>query len=395
MFLKFIRSFLSQLILGLIVLGGVLALWVAYVPAARPWLEQAGLYDLLGIAPSEAAQPEQGGDPRRGGGGATTVIVAEVGTAALNDRVSAIGDGRAVRSVAVRAEASGRITRIGFGSGDFVEAGTMLFTLDDEAEAIAADRARLMLSDARANADRLDRLRTSGAATAVALREAELALRNAELAVRQAEFDLAQRQITAPIAGWMGLLEHEVGDRIGAQDDLALISDRSEIQIDFRVPERVLRQLSVGMKLTAEPLAQAGVRIEGEVAAIDNRIDRASRTLRVLGRLENEGDLLRDGMALSVSLSFQGEAYPSVDPLAVQWSSDGPFVWLVREGKAAQVPVQIRQRNADSVLVSGDLAPGEQVVIEGVQTLRPGADLTIKGAAAADAAPDEASTDKT
>ena len=102
-----------------------------------------------------------------------------------------------------------------------------------------------------------------------------------------------------------------------------------------------------------EPLALPGVEIAGEVVAIDNQVDRNSRTVRVLGQLGNEGDRLRDGMSLTVSLSFEGEPFPTVDPLAVQWSSDGAFVWAVREGKATRVPIEIRQRNAQAVLVEG------------------------------------------
>ncbi|MGR3322693.1 MAG: efflux RND transporter periplasmic adaptor subunit [Pseudooceanicola sp.] len=376
--LNWIKSLLSQLIMAAIVLGAFLAIWVTQVPSARPWLDQLGVTEMLGLPPAETATAS-GGARMFGRGGPTKVVTAPVGTGALNDRITAIGDGRALRSVTVRAEASGRITEIGFRAGEMVEEGTILFRLDDEAETIALDRARLVLADAREDADRFDRLRQAGSATAVALREAELALRTAELGVRQAEFDLAQRQVSAPISGWMGLLEHEVGDRVTATEELAVISDRSEIQIDFRVPERVLSKLEPGMPIRAEPLALSGVEIAGEVVAIDNMVDRNSRTVRVLAQLANEGDRLRDGMSLSVTLAFEGEPFPTVDPLAVQWSSDGAFVWAVREGKAARVPIEIRQRNTNAVLVEGPLEPGEPVVIEGVQTLRPGAEIAVEG----------------
>ena len=385
MFLAWIRSIVSQLILAVIVLGGAIALWVNYVPEARPWLEKTGVLEKLGI---HAEAPKEGAaEPQRRGGGAAKVIAVPAGTGTLNDRVTAIGDGRAAKSVAVRSEAAGRITEVGFRSGDEVEAGAVMFRLDDEGERIALDRARLMLADAQDALDRQDRLRQSGAASAVALREAELQLRTAELAVRQAEFDLEQREVFAPISGWIGLIEVEIGDRVGTADDLALVSDRSEIQIDFALPERVLAKLKTGMTLTAEPLALAGETIVGEVVAIDNKVDRNSRTVRIRGSLPNEGDRLRDGMAMSVTLAFEGDPYPSVDPLSVQWSSQGAFVWVVRDGKAVQVPVEIRQRNADSVLVKGDLQPGEPVVTEGVQTLRPGAPVEIEGDTASLATP--------
>jgi RND family efflux transporter MFP subunit len=217
----------------------------------------------------------------------------------------------------------------------------------------------------------------------VALREAELALRTAELEIRQAEFDLDRRRILAPIAGWTGLLEVDRGDRLSAQDPIVVITDRSAIQIDFRVPERFVAGLAVGMPIEVTALARPDEVLAGEIVALDNVVDRASRTLRVQGQIDNAGDSLRAGQAFSVALSFPGENLPSVDPLAIQWSGEGSFVWVVREGGAQRVPVTIRQRNADSVLVESALEPGDPVIIEGVQSLRPGAVVDIVSDASA------------
>jgi RND family efflux transporter MFP subunit len=201
--------------------------------------------------------------------------------------------------------------------------------------------------------------------------------------VEQAEFDLSLRRITAPISGWAGLLEVAEGDRIGTQDTIAVLSDRSSLQIDFRVPERFIGQLSIGMGVEVTALARPDHPLSGEIVALDNLVDRTSRTLRVQAQLDNADDSLRAGQAFSVTLSFPGDTLASVDPLAIQWSGDGAYLWAARDGQAARVPVTIRQRNADSVLVDGDLAPGDLVIIEGVQTLRPGAELQIVEGASA------------
>jgi predicted aconitase with swiveling domain len=76
-------------------------------------------------------------------------------------------------------------------------------------------------------------------------------------------------------------------------------------------------------------------------------------------------------------MRFPGDTYPSVNPLAIQWSTDGAYVWAVRDGRARQTPVTIIQRNTDSVLVDGPLVAGDTVVTEGVQTVREGAEIMI------------------
>ncbi|MCR8827900.1 efflux RND transporter periplasmic adaptor subunit [Pseudosulfitobacter koreensis] len=366
---------LRQIVVSLILLAAGLYVWITYVPASQPFLAKLGVFELLGITPSEAAQAAP--DQRGGAGGAVPVVTARVGEQARADLITAIGDGRARRSVTVRSNAVGTITDLAIASGQYVEAGTIIASLQDEAEKIALEKSQIEFENARTEAARIAQLQTSGAVTEVRLRESELALRSAELAVRQAEFDLSQRQITAPIAGWVGIIDLEEGDRVNAQDVLVTITDRSDILIDFRVPERVIGLIDVGQQIEVTPLGQPDAILSGEISVVDSVVDRASRTLLAQGRVPNDADLLRAGMAFSVNLSFPGETLLSIAPLAVQWSSDGPFVWAVRDGKVAQVNVAIAQRTSDAVLVrSDDLRADDVVVTEGVQSLRTGSEVS-------------------
>ena len=376
---------LKQLILSIGVLAATLFVWVNYVPSAASFLDRVGVADMLGIEVADAEVAGGGGGfgPR----GPAQVVVAEVTEGVVDDRVEAVGDGRALRTATLRAEVGGKVVDVAIETGGYVEAGTVILRLEDEAENIALERARLMLDDAREDAERVSQLQNTGSVTEVRLREARLALRTAELELREAEFDLSRRTIRAPFAGWVGLLDVDIGDRLSPQDAVATLTDRTEILIEFRLPERVVGRVDPGMALKARPLGIGMGPLDGEVLAVDNVVDLTSRTLRVRGRLANEEDRLRAGMAFSVMLTFPGEQTASVDPLAVQWASEGSYVWAVREGKVARVPVVIRQRDADRVLVDGDLAPGDLVVVEGVQTLRPGAEVSYDSRAEARAAP--------
>jgi RND family efflux transporter MFP subunit len=155
------------------------------------------------------------------------------------------------------------------------------------------------------------------------------------------------------------------------------IEDTSHLIISFWVPERYASSVAIGMAVDASAVALPGVTINGEVIAVDNRIDPASRTLKVQAQVPNDGGKLRPGMSFSVAMAFAGEQFPSVDPLAVQWSSEGAYVWQYAEGKVDKVFVQIIQRNSDGVLVKGDLAQGDQVVTQGVQQLSAGAEVRL------------------
>jgi len=414
----------SQLLIATVALGGGLVAVAHGVPATRPVLERAGVIavmDRLGIAPASevsatavsgpaAGGPPAGAGPGSGagagapgggrpggaggaggpGGGAVVVGMTPVPVPLTLD-VAAIGTGMALRSVALRPEVAGRLAELSVGSGARVEAGQVLARLEAGSEDIALMRARLLLADAQGQYDRVTQLRSAGSASEIQRATAELALRQAELALRQAEFELERREIRSPIDGTAGIVELGVGDQIATQDVLVRIDDRTVILVDFTVPERFVGRIASGDTVAATPLARPELSLSGIVQAVENRVDPESRAIRVQAAFRNEEDLLRAGMAFAIRMQFQGETYPAVDPLAIQWSAEGAFVWVAREGRALRVPVRIVQRSASTVLVDAEFAPGDVVVTEGVQALRPNGAVTVRGApprdAAAEAAP--------
>lgn len=363
----------------------------AFLPATHPMLARIGLLgplDRLGLvaeAAAPGAAPPGAGTGR--GAGAALVVADPARSKVLTDTVTAIGTARGARSVVLAPEVAGRIVSINVASGDFVKAGATIMELDNEAARIAVDRAGLVVRDAQATLDRVARLKATGASTDLQMQEAELALKTAELELREARFDLSRHKILVPITGWVGILTVEIGNPVAANEEITRIEDRSSLLVDFRVPERIVSRLAVGDPVSASPLADPGTVLAGQISALDNRVDEASRTLQVQAAIDNKDDAMRPGMAFLISLRFTGGAHPAVDPLSIQWGSDGSFVWLVRDGKARRAPVRILQRNSDLVLVDGDFAPGDLVVSEGVQSLRPGGAVTVVNPGANAAAP--------
>lgn len=376
----------------------LLAVVVAAFGFARLYPGSHGLLSGLGASPalialavggdpvaSGAGQPRQGQGGGQGGPGGppreTLVETAEVSFATINDRMSAIGDGEAQRSVTIVPLADGVISEINVNSGDRVEAGAVLARLDSEKEIIARDRAALSVRSLEEKVQRTEKLASSRAASEVALSDARAELETARLALRDAELVLQRRSITAPFSGIVGIVNAEIGQYVTTQTQIATIDDRSSLLVDFWVPERFSGVIQAGQTVEALPIAMPGSAVEGEVAEIASRIEQSSRTLRVRARIGNPEDTLRPGMSFRVEMRFAGDRFPAVDPLAIQWSSEGAYVWKAADGKAQRVAVRIVQRNSDLVLVEGPLQSGETVVTEGVQTLREGTALRVAGEA--------------
>ncbi|MGB6119730.1 MAG: efflux RND transporter periplasmic adaptor subunit [Mesorhizobium sp.] len=374
-------AFWKQAILSLAILAAAVVAWVYFVPGSRDTLAGWGIGTPA--APAPTGNRQAGG--QQGSGAQLPVIASVVTQETINSRLSAIGTGRARETVAVNPYAAGQMTELLVTSGATVQAGDVIARLDSETQSIAVDRAKYALDDATAKQERIRTLRNSNAATAVQLNEAALAVDNARLALRDAALALTRRAITAPISGVVGILPVAAGNYVTSTTEIARIDDRSNILIDFWVPERYADLVKVGAALKASSVARPAEVYSGVVSALDNRIDAASRTLQVQARIENPDDTLRAGMSFQVTMEFPGDTFPAVDPLAVQWGASGAFVWLVRDGNAVRTDVRIIQRNTDTVLVDAPIAVGDVVVTEGVHAVRDGAPVTIartNGAAA-------------
>lgn len=330
--------------------------------------------------PVDKPAPAANGAPRNGSSSrsAPLVVVKPASEETINNRLTAIGSASALSTVAVTPYSSGYLTKLYVKAGDEVKEGDLIAELDAETETIAVAKAKAALNDAEAARQRIARLRATNTATEVQSVAAELAVANAKLALQDAELALKRRTLRAPTSGFVGILPVNVGNYITAQTPIARIDDRSKVLVDIWVPERFAPQIKVGQPLTAESTAFPGKTYDGQINAVDNMLDDASRTLHVRAEVPNTDDQLRAGMSFSVTLLFPGDRYPSIDPLAIQWGSDGSYLWRIEDGKAHKVMARIIQRNADSVLVDAPIKPGDLIVTQGVQTVRDDAPVQIK-----------------
>lgn len=310
---------------------------------------------------------------------APPVIVATSTQANDDVKLAVQGNGSARQSVVMFPAVSGEVADVAFRPGQAVRAGQVLLRLVDRAERLAAELASARVDAARALAARYEATRGTGAVPESVLDEARAALRAAEIELAQAREAVANRVVRAPFAGVVGLATVERGDRVTAETALTTLDDRRVLFIDFEVPEAYLARVDIGQPVQAANPAYPGRTFTGTVAQIDSRVDPVSRNVRLRASVPNTDDLLRSGMSFQVQLGLSGQPRVSVPELALQWDRDGSFVWVVREGQSVRVPARPVRRTAGRVLLDGELKPGESVVVEGVQRLRPGVAVRVVG----------------
>ncbi|MET3588938.1 RND family efflux transporter MFP subunit [Bartonella silvatica] len=307
----------------------------------------------------------------------TNVVVDVVKNQDFYNQLNAIGSGQAFATVDLTPWSSGIIDKLFVSAGAKVETGDVIARLDSEKEKLAVAKAKVQRDNSALTLSRILKLRVSRTATEVQEITARLELDNANLVLRNAELDLDRRTIRAPISGVVGILPIDEGNFVAPSTIIGRIENRKRILIDIWVPERYASHIHKGDKVITALTTQPDKTFIGHIYAIDNVVDPESRTLHIQVEVKNEKDALMSGMSFSVSLQFYGGSFPVVHPLAVQWNNKGSFVWRVREGKVESIPVSIIQHKADQVLVKAPLENGDQVVIQGVQTLHPGSRVII------------------
>lgn len=287
-------------------------------------------------------------------------------------RVEAVGTAEALQSVVVYPAVGDKVTAVNFVPGQFVERGDILLQLDARRQQVALDRATIQLADAQRTLSRLEESRKRGAIAQSELDDAITARDLIQVQLTEAKTELEDRTVRAPFSGVVGLTDIEQGDRITEQTAITTIDNRKQLLINFSAPETALAILRGNASVELEPWQASGERIRADIQQVDSRIDSLNRSIRVRALLDNTEDVYRPGMSFRVILQLAGEEYAVIPEAALLWGATSAYVWLADNGKAKRVDVQIRQRLSGRLLVSGALSADDELIIEGVQTLRQG-----------------------
>jgi RND family efflux transporter MFP subunit len=310
---------------------------------------------------------------RRGrAAGLPPVTLVDIELAPVNERIAAVGSGRAHRQVTIATRHAGVVAKVLFEGGGMVEANQPLVQLHAETEQIAVETAEAQRAQAADAVERLKQL-TEGVVTRVARAEADTALKVADAALRRTREELDRMTIRAPFAGIIGLTNLQIGDYIGAGTAIATLDDRTSLLVEFTVPESVAPQIKKGLPLRASLVTRTGEVYNGQIEAVGTRIDPDTRTLAVRGEIPNPTLSLIPGSTFSISVSLPGNKAPLLPGLAVQWDRKGAYVWRMTPDNAVErVDIAIVSRTGDRVMVDAALKAGDKVVHEGGDQLRPG-----------------------
>lgn len=334
---------------------------------------------------ANAAGPQaKGGGPP---GGAPTVVAAVVAMYTFTDGVQALGTAQARESIVLTPKVSDTIRVLRFDSGDRVRRGQVLVEMSSVEQ--AADLAEVQAANQAAQEElrRYQELYDRGFASQARLDSVRAAADAAQARLNAGGSRIADRTIRAPFAGVVGLRTASPGQFMRPGDQIGTLDDVSEIKLDFDVPETRIASLAAGVEIVASTAAYPGRTFQGVIADVDSRVDPTTRSVRARAMLPNSDEALRPGMLMTVDVRSNPRTALAVPEIAILDQIDGAYVYRVvarDSGQAVElVRIQAGQRSGGMAEVLDGLAADDRVVVEGVQTVRPGQPVQLRDLAPA------------
>lgn len=342
---------------------------------------------------AKSALPDGGGAQAmaakgKGGPGGEVVGVAAVPVEmrTFSDGIQALGTAQARESVVITPKVADTIRAIRFESGQRVRRGAVLVELSsveqqaDLAEAIAANGA------AQEEYERFQSLFERGFAPRARYESARASALAAQARVEAGQSRMADRTIRAPFAGIMGLRTASPGQLVRPGDQIGTLDDITEIKLDFDVPEVQLATLRPGVAIVARTVAFADAEFTGRIAQVDSRVSAETRTVRVRAILPNRDERLRPGMLMTVEVRSNPRQVLAAPEPALLEEATGAHVFVAAPGPngglvAQRRDVRLGQRTGGYAEILEGLAEGDQVIVEGVQRVRPDVPVRLNGAA--------------
>ncbi len=348
------------------------------------WLKR-GLWAAVALVvigllawPKLRGSDEAPGPPGGQRGGDTLQVTGYVAVELpMQDRIRATGTLRADESVDLAAEVSGRVTRIHFREGSYVQRGQLLLKINDAELQAQRERLRFRIELAQASEERQRRLLEIGG---VSQEEYDAALGEVNVLradVAHVEAQIARTELRAPFSGIIGLRYISEGAYVSPQTRVATLQALSPMKLDFSIPERYTGRVQIGDRVTFS-VAGSPQRYRGEVFAVEPRVDEDTRTLLIRAQVPNPEGSLFPGAFADIELIVEeiDNALP-VPAISIIPELEGRRVWVMENGKAASRRVETGLRTDAAVQVTNGLTPGDTVLVSGIQVVRPGQSIRV------------------
>jgi RND family efflux transporter MFP subunit len=309
----------------------------------------------------------------------------------------------ALNEIQLRSEVNGYITGIYFREGSHITKGEKLYEIDRRKYEAALNAARanveiaeINLEKARRDAERYKRLDEQNAIAKQVLDDGLSSLGNAETQVKLAKANLLNAEtdynyslIIAPFSGLIGFSFVKPGAFVSAgQTLLTTISSDDPIGTDFFIDQKSLPYfLRISNIKDSDTLPvfkivlpdNSDYQLKGKLSVIDRAIDPLTGTIRIRVVFQNKDSNLRPGMNCKLKVLNEDSGVKVVIPVKATIEQMGEFlVYLIDNGKVKQKRITPGANLGEFLVVNAGLNPGDRIILDGIQKVRDGSDVTVE-----------------
>jgi len=354
----------------------------------------------------------------KGEGGGNSVdspaeIVAKAAPVARQEWIATVplsGNLRTLSNIEIKPEVGGRLIATYFKEGDLVRKDQLLAEIDPVNYRLAYDqaaaalevaqaglaRARVSEEHAKTEKARADNLLRSGGITEKDHQAAVTGVKDTETQVRLAEAQCGQARaalaiaekalkdckIFAPAQGQVQKRFFDKGSLLAPGISLYTLVDNSQLELECVIPSHQLAAIRLGQRAVFTTPTWGERRFDGVVSAINPTIESDNRSVKLILKIANPGGELRSGMYARGEVVTGRETGALVIPrdalIPEKEESETAGVYVVREGKAHRISIQIGGSQQDRVWARQGLSEGEFVITEIGPSIKEGAAVRIK-----------------
>jgi membrane fusion protein (multidrug efflux system) len=302
----------------------------------------------------------------------------------------------------IRPQVTGYLIRQNYREGDLVKQGQPLFEIDPRTFEAAVEEAKGVRAQQAARYDttkaNLARIKPLAARNAVSQKDlddavgadltAKAGLEAAEASLKTAQLNLGFTRMTSPITGIAGIAKAQIGDLLSPNmsSELTTVSSVDPIKVYFNVSEREY------LRVAANRPETKGVPIElilvdgssypeqGKFLLLNRQVDTTTGTFKAAAQFPNPKNLLRPGQYGKIRVTMSVNKGALLVPQRAVTEMQGKYLVAVvgADNKVEIRPVTVGERIGTEWIVSSGLKPGESVVAEGTQKVKPGATVSPK-----------------
>lgn len=306
-----------------------------------------------------------------------TVTTATVQAQAWTDTIEALGTAKANESVTLTAKITETVRKVNFSDGQSVASGDVLVELTSGQQVAALAEAQATARDATRQFERQQDLVRQGTISRAVFDTAQATRDSNSARVAALRAQLADRVVTAPFSGVLGLRQISPGALVRPGDVITTLDDISVIKVDFSLPEVHLAAVAPGQTVLARSPAFPERSFEGRVVSLDSRVDPVTRAFQVRAQIPNPDGALRPGMLLTVGvLRPEREALAVPEIALIQVGTQASVFKVGDDQRVAEVKVVPGARRRGVVEIREGLVAGDRIVVDGTVKLRDGARIT-------------------